>query len=408
MGKKFLAGGLHFIFIIVIALLIGNTATLAQTDSWTPVRGAEKLRSLMSGTEMEWEEPDGGKSRGIYRADGTGILYSWGGEFPRTWEVRGDDLICVTASRDTQCWQLEKHSTDPTLYGARDVTTGRLTEIRIAAGKGTVEGDPKDVGNKGGGATASADEVAAQLSNPNTPLASLTFKFQFRTLQGDLPKADDQESGTLLFQPVLPFPLANGDLVLFRPAVPLLIAQPVFDVEELDFDSHFGLGDISFDLAYARTTKTGILMAGGLVVTMPTPTKDELGPDRWTLGPELLIGKLTKTYVLGAFPNHQWDIGGSGEADISLTSGQVFGIYLPGGGWNIGTQPIISYNHEIDEWTIPLNATIGKTVILNGRPWKFAMEINYFVAQTDAFGPEWFVGLNVTPVVENMLASWIK
>ena len=110
----------------------------------------------------------------------------------------------------------------------------------------------------------------------------------------------------------------------------------------------------------------------------------------------------------GHFPIISGMWGGSGEADISLTSGQVFGIYLPGGGWNVGTTPIISYDHEIEEWSLPLNFTVGKTVVLNGRPWKFAVEINYFVAQPDAFGPEWFVGLNVTPVVENMLASWIK
>jgi hypothetical protein len=293
---------------------------------------------------------------------------------------------------------LEKHATDPTLYRARDVTTGKFTEIRIMGEKAAAKGDPKDIGDKGGGTSASADELAAQLANPNTPLASLTFKFQFRTFQGDLPKADNQESMTVLFQPSMPFPLPNKDLILFRPAIPLLIDQPVFDADELDFDSHVGLGDISFDLAYARTTKTGILLAGGLIATIPTATKDEL----------VLLGKITKSYVLGAFPNHQWDVGGSGEADINLTSGQVFGIYLPGGGWNVGTTPIISYDHEIEEWSIPLNFTIGNTMVLNGRPWKFAIEINYFVAQPDAFGPEWFVGFNVTPVVENVLASWIQ
>jgi len=38
--------------------------------------------------------------------------------------------------------------------------------------------------------------------------------------------------------------------------------------------------------------------------------------------------------------------------------------------------------------------------------WKINMEINYFVEQPDAFGPEWFIGFNVTPVVENALANW--
>ncbi len=254
----------------------------------------------------------------------------------------------------------------------------------------------------------SVEEVARELANPNTPLASLTFKFQFRTYEGDLPNADDQNGTTLLFQPVLPFSLANGDKVIFRPAIPLQFDQPVYDADKLDFDDEFGLGDISFDLAYARTTDTGLLLAGGIISTLPTATDSKLGPDRWTLGPEFLIGKLSKTYILGLFPNHQWDIGGSGDADISLTSIQFFGVYLPGGGWNVGSSPTMTYDHEINEWTIPLNFTFGKTVMMNERPWKLGMEINYYVEQPDAFGPEWMISFSVAPVVENVFAKWFK
>ena len=151
-----------------------------------------------------------------------------------------------------------------------------------------------------------------------------------------------------------------------------------------------------------------MLFAGGIVSSLPTATDDALGNDRWTLGPEFMIGKLTKKYVVGAFPNHQWDIGGPGNAEISLTTIQLFGTYLPGGGWNYGTSPILSYDHISDQWTVPLNFTFGKTVIWNGRPWKLSAEINYFVDQADSFGHEWFIGINVAPVVENVLASWFK
>ena len=51
----------------------------------------------------------------------------------------------------------------------------------------------------------SADQVAKDLANPNNSLANLTFKNQFRWFKGDLPGADDQNSYTLLFQPVFPF-----------------------------------------------------------------------------------------------------------------------------------------------------------------------------------------------------------
>ncbi|MCP5060555.1 MAG: hypothetical protein GY937_27990 [bacterium] len=259
-----------------------------------------------------------------------------------------------------------------------------------------------------GAGKPTADEIAAQLANPNTPLASLTLKLQHRIFEGDLPDADDQHGTGMLFQPSFPFPRANGDVVLFRPAIPLQFDQPVFDPTDLGFESDFGLGDIAFDLAYARTTKGGILWAGGVVSTLPTATRDSLGADRFTLGPEFLVGKLTKKYVIGMFPSHQWNVGGSGDADISLTSVQLFGTYLPAGGWNVGTSPILSYDHKANQWTIPLNLSFGKTLILGGRPWKLSMEINYYVEQSDAFGPKWLIGFNVAPVVENVLATLFK
>ena len=36
------------------------------------------------------------------------------------------------------------------------------------------------------------------------------------------------------------------------------------------------------------------------------------------------------------------------------------------------------------------------------------MELNYYVEQPDAFGPDWQVEFSVTPVVKNMLANWFK
>jgi hypothetical protein len=254
----------------------------------------------------------------------------------------------------------------------------------------------------------SVDELARELANPNTPLASLKLKIQHRWYKGDLPGADDEHNTMLLFQPSLPFPLDNGDKIIFRPAVPLQIDQPIFEPKNLKFDSESGMGDIGFDLVYAQTSETGLLTAFGLVGTLPTATEDELGKDRWAFGPEIFIGKISKKSVIGMFPSHQWDVAGSGDADISLSSLQLFGVYLPNGGWNVGTSPIFTYDHETNEASIPLNIAVGKTIIANGRPWKLGMEINYYVEQPDAFGPKWMVSFEVTPVVKNALASWFK
>lgn len=393
---------------VLSGLFVLSTAALAQSSEWVSITGAETLRKFMSGTKVERKLPSGDLSRGEYHPDGTGTLYSWGASIPRTWEVKGDEQVCITVERVTRCYQFERNSADLDLYRARDVTSDEWVEFRVTDGRAIVADEPKKMGNKGGAAAPSSAEIAAELSNPNTALASLTFKNQFRWFEGDLPNADDQRSYTLLLQPALPFPLENGDKIIWRPAIPFIVDQPIFDPEKLDFDGKTGLGDIGFDLIYASTTETGILMAAGIFSTLPTGTSSDLTSGRWSIGPEILIGKLDKKYVLGVLPNHQWDIAGWTDKTVNLTTIQIFATYLPGGGWNVGSLPVINYDWDNEQWTVPINLTLGKSMILGGRPWKFALEANYYVEKPDAIGPEWMVGLNITPVVKNYLTDIFK
>ena len=249
-----------------------------------------------------------------------------------------------------------------------------------------------------------AEEIAKELANPNTPLASLNFKSQFRWFEGSLPGADGQSGFTLLSQPAFPFALETGDMVFFRPALPIVFDQPVFDPLAGGFDSESGLGDIAFDLSYAPKADNGMLYAFGLISSVPTGTNG-LGSRQWTLGPEFLVGKITDKYVLGIFPNHQWDVAGWGDNSVNLTTIQLFGTWLPGGGWSIGTTPIMSYDWNSEQWNIPLNLNISKTVIWGDTPWKLGAEINYYVERPGAFGAEWMVGINISPVVQNVLAK---
>jgi hypothetical protein len=391
--------------ILLIQILLLSSQLSAQ--SWEPYTGAKKLRQLMSNTVMEGALKKGVTSIARYNEDGSGELTAWGETLLRTWRVQGEDQVCINVGGSENCVTLEKASGMDDLYRATDIKSGEIVEFSVRNAGEPIAIDV-DVGNAGGAAAPSAEEIAKSLANPNTPLASQTFKFQYRLFEGDLPDADDQSGTLVLYQPSFPFKLDNGATVFFRPAFPLILDQPVYDGTEGDFDSVSGIGDIGFDLAYGRTTSTGLLWAVGVISTLPTASKDELGPDRWNLGPEFLIGKITSKYVVGALTTYQTDIGGSGDADISLTTLNAFATFLPGGGWNVGTAPIMSYDHENSQWTLPLNLSVGKTVIWNGRPWKLGAEINYFVDQPDVFGPQWMFGINIAPVVENVFARMFQ
>lgn len=261
----------------------------------------------------------------------------------------------------------------------------------------------------------STDQIARELANPNNSLASLTFKNQYRWYTGDLPSADDQDNYTLLFQPVFPFSMdltsSGGAANLFvRPAFPLLFEQPVPRVagEGFDWDGVTALGDIGFDIGYGVTEKNGLLWAVGMVGTLPTATDSDVAGKQLRLGPEVLVAKFEKWGVYGLFPSHQWDATGWDKGNFNTSQLQLFLKFLPGGGYNVGTAPIMNYDWESETWTIPLNLGISKTVRFGATPVKLELEVNYYVEQPDTFGPKWMVSLNITPVVTNFVEKWIR
>ena len=249
------------------------------------------------------------------------------------------------------------------------------------------------------------DEIAKQLANPNTPLATLRMKNLYTFYAGDLPGAGSQSNYSMLFQPSFPFPLGDdGSVMFWRPALPILFEQPIFDPANGGFKGKSGLGDIGMDLAYGKTSSSGLITAFGLVTTLPTATND-LGLDQWLIGPEFLIGKLGENYVLGAFPSHQWAVAGEDDYQTNFTTLQFFATWLPGDGWAVGSAPIMKYDWVDEQWTIPLNLTVSKTAQFGKTPFKLDLTLDYYVERNDDFGQEWVVGFNVAPVVKNVLAG---
>ena len=216
----------------------------------------------------------------------------------------------------------------------------------------------------------SADEIAKELSNPAGSLASLNFNLQYQTFKGDLPDADDQHSWSMIFQPTLPFPVGDqGRKFIFRPAVPVLFDQPVFDAGKGSFDdADLALGDITFDLVYAgndmKTKKTGYLWGVGGAGTLPTATDADVAGKQWRLGPELFGGVIREWGLVGALVSNQWNIGGWDDASYSVMTAQYFYAYGLGKGWQITSSPVITYDWHADSdqaLTLPLGIGVAKT-----------------------------------------------
>jgi hypothetical protein len=269
------------------------------------------------------------------------------------------------------------------------------------------EGEDKPAG----GTMNSTADIARELANPNTPLASLTFRNQFFLYKGDLPEADDQWSYNMLFQPVFPFELGTNSrgakqLLFVRPAIPFVANRPTFTGS--GFDGETGLGDIGFDIGYGVTEKSGFIWGVGMTGLLPTASSSDLGAGRLALGPEALLAKLANWGVAGILVYQLWDVAGWSDTQINTTFVNPIFTWLLHDGWSVSSAPIVSYDWVSEEWTAPLQVKVGKTHIYGKTPIKIEFELNWYFEQPDAIGPEWMLAINITPVVKNVVAAWFN
>ena len=256
----------------------------------------------------------------------------------------------------------------------------------------------------------SADETAKKLANPAGSLANLANNLSYRTYKGDLPGTQNQSAWSYTFQPVLPFPVGEkGRNITFRPAINITFNQPVYHAADETFkDIGTNLNDLTFDLVYAGNSMkeghNGYLWGMGLAGTLPIATDSLSGGNQWRFGPELFGGVLQSWGVFGALVNNQWNVGGSSDEPYNSTNAQYFyGITL-GSGWQILSAPVITYNWNADSGeglSVPLGTGIARTIKIGRTPWRFQLEVWYYLEQPDSFGSDWFLSFDFRPVIKN-------
>lgn len=388
----------------VIGVLLLLLAQDILAEEWQPVTGVQSLREFIGGATLSWQE-GASTNRGEYREDGTGTLHAWGVEFDRAWEIKGDDQICFKGKPSDNCYTLEKSTTDSSLFRSTEVTSGEVIEVRkTAAGELVLTGKPTAANAaQGGPATASADEMAAKLSNPSNPIMIVYNNFDYVTFDGDYPGASDKTMTQYFFQTIIPFVLDDGSSILFRPGFAVVFDQDVPNPSAAGGYDNIGtdLGDIGFDLVKTGTTENGTIWGYGIIGTIPTASNDHLGGDKWGLGPEVVLGKAGKWGAAGFVLGHQWDFAGSGNRDINLTTMNYFYAFTLKNGWAVTGGPTITYNHEAasgEELTLPLGVGLTKTLVLGGRPWQIKAEYWNNVVRPDVFAAEHTFRIGISPV----------
>lgn len=257
-------------------------------------------------------------------------------------------------------------------------------------------------------------EVGAKLSNPVSDVWALFTEFDLFFSDGDLNRGDSKIGGRMLFQPVMPIPLygigENAWKLITRPTIPVLFSQPVpkgFD----EFNNLGGLGDITLPMLVSPPSGNWLLGLGPAWL-FPTSTQKEFGRQQWGVGPAAVLGYKTKEWIAFVFPQYYWGIGGAGQdkdtPDASYLS-MLYGFFynLPNG-WQVGTNPTISYDHKAssgNKWNVPVGVTVSKMAKIGDVPVKFQLGIEYSVVKQNDFGQVAQIKLNIIPVIPSLIKN---
>src|SRR5437868_8347819 len=203
----------------------------------------------------------------------------------------------------------------------------------------------------------SASELNRQLTNPVSSIWSIANQFNNFELN------NGQWNNNWNFQPVLPVSLTKDWNLITRPVMPFYNIVP-HETSPGEFARDAGLGDLALVELLSPAHSGNWLLGMGPTAIFPTATSGFTGQGKWQLGPTLLVGYLTKEFILGVFPQQWWSIGGEhGRPDTNQMNLQPIAALLFGECWSLGYSGNILTDWTApseDVWTVPRRARPGQ------------------------------------------------
>jgi hypothetical protein len=124
------------------------------------------------------------------------------------------------------------------------------------------------------------------------------------------------------------------------------------------------------------------------VLLLPTATADELGGEKWGVGPTGVVLKQAGPWTYGGLVNHIWSVAGDdARADLSTTFVQPFASYTTPAAVTYTLQTESSYDWKGEEWSVPVNALASKVTRFGDQLVSVGAGLRYW-ADSPPGGPE--------------------
>jgi len=265
----------------------------------------------------------------------------------------------------------------PAARGQSDVATPPTVRLQPPSAQ---EGAPAEAQD--------ATDLAKRLQNPIADLISVPFQNNVNFRFG--PNRGTQD--ILNIQPVIPIHL-GGDWNLITRTILPLVWQPSLQPAQT---VPFGLGPTTFSAFLSpRRSFGGWLVGAGPVIQVPTITSGTLGSSVWGAGPAVVGVHTGGAFVYGALVNNVFSLGGTSGPAGTRYNTFTFNPFLNynfGGGWFVGTVPIITANWLTGgskAWTLPVGAQVGRLIKVGGKLPVNMLVGAYYNVLRPQFGSTW-------------------
>jgi hypothetical protein len=260
----------------------------------------------------------------------------------------------------------------------------------------------------------SLSDLNQKLTNPVSDIWSLSFQQNnyVLTIPG---RGSGHWSSNLQFQPVMPIGLTGNWNLITRPVFQLFNTTPYpysssYPTPHTDIRTSTAFGDTIWMEMFSPSSKLAGNWLLGIGPTFIFPTASELpnGQGKWQAGPAVVVGYLSKKWILGAFVQNWTSFAGqSNRDDTNQMNLQPIAAYFLPDGWSIGYSGNILANWKAkncgDVWTVPIGIAVNKVVKLGNLPVKIGVAGQYMPVQPSSFGQKWNIQVSITPVLPKLV-----
>ena len=258
-------------------------------------------------------------------------------------------------------------------------TLARLATASLAAIAAVLAAAPAALAQAAPGSGDDAD-LAKKLSNPVAALISVPFQFNYNGGFFD----GDGDQYYLNFQPVVPISLNDDWNLISRTILPIYSQDGVIPGES---QTGFGTTTQSFFFSPKQPTKQGLIWGVGPAFWIPTAT-DRNASNQWGAGVTGVALLQKGQWTVGALANQLWSVTGNDEdGDISQAFLQPFISYTTRKATSYTLNTESTYDWEAEQWSVPINATIGQVVKVGNQRLQLTGGLRYW-ADSPEYGPK--------------------